>query len=94
MKIYIQEPCLKIANAKSRFSRNFQSGDRTFFHVTAAVLNCQGQIQPNCKQLTIGSSQCVVKSVCVIQYSKKSGAHDNFTCNEYNTLTNNNNMKI
>ena len=53
---------------KVDFLETFKSEDRTFFHVTAAVLNCQGQIQPNTK----------------IQPNT----------NQYNTLTNNNNMKI
>ena len=50
------------------------------------ALHCQGQIQPNCKQLTIGSSQCNCYEH--LHYTVKKVARDNFTCNEYTTQTN------
>ena len=67
--------------------------------LTIRNLRTQREIDTAKYNLTASSWQLanhnkIVKSFCVILYSRKSDAYDNFTCNEYITLTNNNNMKL
>ena len=89
-KIYNQESCLK----KSIFSKlsNVKIGPFSMWRQQCLIVRAKYNLTASNWQ--VAHHSVIVKSVRVIQYSKKSGVHDNFTCNEYNTLTNNNNMKI